>query len=846
MISSSIRRILAASALAVCGAVTGPVAFAQQSYRFDLPQQSLADALRAIGRETNLNILFEPESVRNLTAGPLQGVFTATQAIDHVLIGTKLVETQTDASSVLVRPSALAKSTPQPAGVRPTPSLAADPPSDPVVKQRGSSGKSDALEEVVVQGRYIASGVESATKISAAARDVPFATVSYSEHFLKSIQATNVTDIYKYMTGISSAGESGYNVQFRGFTASDSDFNTVLVNGLPGLPVRFIPPPTFGLDHVEIVKGPASIYYGQMQPGGFINLITKKPQSRQHGEFQVTETAEQRHGGQAWGTDAAFDLTGPAGTDKRVLYRIVGEMGDIDHFRRNSFERPKYLAPSLTWNISPDTIATLELTYQEMESSYDRYDASDLVAPNLDITKVAPIYTTYNQPTDIIKEEGKVVALSLVHYFDSGVSWNSSYRYVYHIDDTRGFDVAGIRSNLETLQRRPRQQHDERIYNFGDTYLSIPFVTGPVGHKAVVGVQYGQYISDFDRQQFYNAPPPPSPYTADIDIYNPNYGTALQLSQYPSGSLFDTNTKDTQSGVYASDLMSLSSHWKATIGGRYARVTQLSYYKFPAGNPVNDVHSTKWLPQAGLVYQPNHQLAFYASYSTSYVPPPPSAVDVNGQHGFAPQFAKGFELGTKDYLWGERIYWTADVYKITETNLLYTFTCPQYGSCSTPVGQEESKGAEVEINAQPVKGWQVLTGYNYTLATISKSLTASQVGARLQNVPLNSAHLWSRYDIQSGRLQNLGFGAGVSYESARTGTLPTAPSSKVLILPGYTLADLALYYSIPGSHDRTYNLTLEVSNVLNKVYYPAAGGGGALAIVPGTPRLYTLTFDTQF
>ena len=136
------------------------------------------------------------------------------------------------------------------------------------------------LEEITVTANFIRPGGQSALKMAVPVRDVPFSLVDYSQSFMKAVDTTRLTDLYGYMSDVQRAGVSGYDITIRGFTSSNTDPNSVLVDGLPGLPACTASPETSDLERVEIVKGPSSVLYGKSQPGGFINLITKKPQAK--------------------------------------------------------------------------------------------------------------------------------------------------------------------------------------------------------------------------------------------------------------------------------------------------------------------------------------------------------------------------------------------------------------------------------------------------------------------------------------------------------------------------------------------------------------------------------------
>ncbi|TLY77139.1 MAG: hypothetical protein E6K49_09095, partial [Gammaproteobacteria bacterium] len=285
------------------------------------------------------------------------------------------------------------------------------------------------LEEVTVSSKFLASGTSSAMKLDVPVRDTPFSVAAYTESFMQAVESTNVSDLYKYMTGIQRAGATAFDMSIRGFRTSSTDRNAIMVDGLPGLAGRFASPPTISTDHIEVVRGPAAVLYGQAQPGGFVNVIPKKPSSRQAVELQLKATAytgDKLSLNDAHGYDYAFDATGPIDSGGRLLYRVIGENNDINTFRDYTYTRGPYLAPSLTWNITDTTSATLLTEYRKTESSWDR----GLVVPARDIARVAPITPYYQQPGDIQKERGTSETLNLDHAFEHGIKLRLSVRNV--------------------------------------------------------------------------------------------------------------------------------------------------------------------------------------------------------------------------------------------------------------------------------------------------------------------------------------------------------------------------------------------------------------------------------
>ncbi|MDA3912878.1 TonB-dependent receptor, partial [Oleiagrimonas sp.] len=439
------------------------------------------------------------------------------------------------------------------------------------------------------------------------------------------------------------------------------------------------------------------------------------------------------------------------------------------------------------------------------------------------------------------REHGSVLTLMFKHSFTNGMTWNVDTRDVWHTDSARGYDVISIRPDLMHVGRRARGQINKRRYDYLDTNLQMPFKLFGFGHKMVVGMTEGRVDNTFDRLQFFNAPAT-GPTSLDIAIYNPVYHQVPPLWQLPLAnspkSLNDRNTQIHSFGAYFDDMITFTQQWKAAVGLRYSRLSQTYDETFPEvpGLTANSSKTnTKFLPMAGLVYQPDLHWSYYLSYSTSFVPPPPQAINAQGVNDFIPTSAKQFEIGTKTNWFDNRLRTTLAFYQINEKDTLSHSHCA-IGTCYQQVGKARSKGAELEVNAQPMPNWQITAGYSYTDARITSSTNPAEINTRLPDVPVNSEHLWSRYDFESSVLQGVGFGVGIIHNGQREGVTPKKFNEVILKLPAYTRVDAALYYE-----KASYSLTFKVENIFDTTYYQSAGFNGDINLLPGNPRLITLS-----
>ncbi|MEO5494975.1 MAG: TonB-dependent siderophore receptor [Sphingomonas sp.] len=760
------------------------------------------------------------------------------------------------------------------------------PPTDApaATDDQSAAPAEDQSKDVVVRGRFVDDAAVSATKMDIRILDTPASTESYNNNFLKAIETTNVSDLYRYMTGIQRAGNTGYDITFRGFKTSGNDRGAILTDGLPGLAVRFGSPPTIGTDHIELVKGPTAVLYGQGQPGGFINIISKKPKFTPAFEIDFKGLMGLGPYHRQLGGLFSFDYTGPVDKAQTVAVRVVGETGYTRGFRKNAYDQPVYIAPSLTWKFSSKDTLTIGGEYRYVKTHYDTY----LVGPNNDASLAAKIDVNYQEPGDYLVERGAIGNVSYTHRFSDGVKFYVGYRYVDHEDRQRNFDVnafAASPNQLTTITRRARGQINQRTYSFVDANLTAKFEIGGIKNSLLIGFNGGQETASLNRTQFYNCTPTPAPActSLNLNVYNPVIGVVPALESFPqfnAGQPQNLNwryTTQNSIGGYASDLISFGDHVKLMIGARYANEQQtIADKRITTFVPVKKKDS-KWLPQAGLLIEPTKRLTFYASYSTSYVPVAAASFDVFGLNPFKPTEAKSYEAGVKTNLFDERLNLTAAYFDIERKNVLNSFGCPANlaalnayiaangvtvpanaprdaggnlipasGTCSNQLGTDRSRGFEIEVNATPLPGWQITGGYAHTKARVASSNIAPQVGSRQTNSPDDAVNFWTRYDIQSGTFANLGFGLGVSYIGKRVGLLPVVnavgPEAGTLPLKAYTTVDAGIYYKVGDDLD----LTLKVTNLLDARYIESAGFTANIQLVPGTPRLLTASARFHF
>ena len=729
------------------------------------------------------------------------------------------------------------------------------------------AGAAPAANGIVITGHFIASGAKSAMKMDVSVMDTPFSVSSYSNSFVKSIETTQLTDLYNYMTGVKQSGTTAYDLTIRGFKSSGDDRNAIMEDGLPGLTSRYASPATINLDHVELVKGAMSVLYGQIQPGGFVNLITKKPQAtpvtsielRGNSYASRSRSLFDRNGG-----TADLDSTGPIDANRHIMYRITGELLDSPNFRDFAVNKQQFLSPSVLIDLGSTQI-TGQVEYRHVKQHFD----VGLVAPPnaagtiYDIDAVAPITTTYQQPTDYRVETGYAESLFLVHKLGGTWRLNASYRHVNYDSEQKETSTTGIAliQNQWRVLRRFRDLKTRRRYDYADLNATGTFNTFGVNHKLLLGINFGSDMVNENRTKFFNSNVrnavtgvcPAGGTCLDIALYNPSYTGYPAFDSVPA---INATLKNQQSlltnrfvhehnyGIYASDLATITPWLKVSLAARnYSETAEVQNDARNAPGVIDRRTVKKnFLPSAGILIEPTRHVTLYGSYSESFVPVDPGIIDVNGGHNFNPIEGKQYEVGIKTQnLLDGRLAATLAFYRIDQVGQITQVTC-EFGNCGVQIGKGRSEGVEFEGNYTPFKNFQLIFGYAHINA---KVLTADpdkqfQIGRRLPNVAPNAANVWSRYDWSNG----LGLGFGLTYTGDRAGLLPTSATDlKTLDLPAYVVADTAVYWV-----KNRYSLTLKVGNLFDKKYFASSGGGslGRLQIVPGDPRYITLAAKVKF
>ena len=594
----------------------------------------------------------------------------------------------------------------------------------------------------------------------------------------------------------------------RGFSNS---FTNVFINGLRQSPAFSIIAPTdlTNLERVEVFKGPASVLYGRGNLSGFANLVTKQPLAEPYYNIQFTTGSYSYY-------RPSIDLSGPLTSDKKVLYRFNTSYTNSGSFL-DFFNQERYLiAPVITARLGNNTKLTLEGSYTQIRRPQEiGLPAKGTILPNpngeLPISRF--LGEPSNPPEDRAVTQG---SYRLEHRFNENWSLQNAFQITSVRQNVPSVQLNDLLADNQTATRtRVFDNIDIRNNYISDTSVTGRFKTGSIQHQILAGFELSRYIQPLSKFTRVTAP--------SINIFNPIY------EQIGGGTLVSRSnikTKIDSLGFYAQDQISVVDNLKLVLGGRWD-FTDFSQTNRLASTTTNQNDSV-FSPRVGLVYQPSKAVSLYASYSRSFEPVVGIAAD---NSAFKPSFGTQYEVGAKTDLFDDKLSATLALYQFTLSNV----TTPDLNNqgFNIQIGEQTSRGIELNLAGEILPGWNVITAYSYTDARITQD-NNFPVGNLLPNQPVHLASLWTTYIIPKGNLQGLGFGFGLTYVGDQQ-----VDSFNTLKLPSYVRADAGLYY-----RRNNFNAALNIQNLFDKRYFEASNGD--TQVYPALPLTAKFTLGWQF
>nr|WP_150127754.1 TonB-dependent siderophore receptor [Janthinobacterium psychrotolerans] len=656
---------------------------------------------------------------------------------------------------------------------------------------------------------YRSLSATGATKTDALLMDLPQSVRVLTGDLLRDAGVTSLAGALELSSGIAKQSPLGGlwdSYAMRGFTGDPNFGSDYMVNGFSSSRGYNGMRDAANTQNVEVLKGPASALYGRGEPGGTVNITTKKPKfvPEYNADFSLGSFNMKR---------AAVDLTGPLSDN--FAYRLNAAHEKGDSFRDTLTVERSLFSPSFIWLLGDRTTVSYEIEAVRQRTPFDR----GVLAVNGKLGAV-PVSRFLGEPNDgpmTVKSLGQQL---FIHH-DLSDQWILQAGLSYRDSELTGYSSEA--NNLLADGRTLRRQRRHRDFSSTDVSGRIELVgkltTGTIRHEVLLGVD--AYHFDDHRVQLRRNPSAGNAYA--IDIFAPVYGGVAD----PLALSIDTQEGQKAHGLYAQDQIDLGAQWKALVGVRHD-----SYDQEVTNNRLN-VSNNQSLsatsPRVGLVYQPSKAWSLYASAAKGFRPN--SGISINNQ-AFPAEQSRSYEVGAK--LETGKLTGTVAVYDISKRNVLTVN--PLNTDFAVAAGEVGSRGLELDVSGELARGLRVSGAYAYTDATVTRGDNTIVTGSRFANVARHSANLVATQQFSLGT-GTASFGGGLQYVGERLGDV--AVSSK-FTLPAYTTAKLLASYS-PTPKLR---LALNVENLFNRSYY--ASSYSQLWVAPGAERTVTLNAHYRF
>jgi iron complex outermembrane receptor protein len=673
-------------------------------------------------------------------------------------------------------------------------------------------------EELIVTGTgqrgYQLPNASVATGTDAAILETPFSVQVVSPEVLRDQQVIRLEDALTNISGVSSSGNNGGReaaFSIRGFGNQFSSSVPTLRDGyrlygnFQGISELA------NVDRVEVLKGPASILYGEIEPGGIINLVSKKPLVEPFYEAQL-QVGNRRL------VRPRIDLTGPLTADGRLLYRLNALYQHDRTFRDFEIDTNRFsIAPALSWKLGDrtDLAVSLEYLHQKGPADFGITQFGDGVAP------VSRSFVA-NNPDDSITTDYLSTGYQFEHRLNDQWKIRNGFRYINYEYDYSVVALPFLVQDDTIIRFFADQDGKDRSYSLF-TGLTGKFTTGAIKHTFTAGLDLNR--SESNILTLFGDPSP-------LNLFNPDYDLIPKPNRADLPLFGDTLTTANRLGIYLQDQVYLLENLILVAGLRYDTITQKTtnaetdFEESSRSKQTDDALT----PRIGLLYRPIPELSLFANYAQSFRPS--TSLTARGTT-LQPEEGEGFEIGIKTELFNQKLLATLTYFDITKQNV--GVADPNNPLFSIAVGEQQSQGIELDVTGEVSPGWNIIGSYAYIDAKVTEDTDETIVGNALFGIPKNKASLWTTYEIQQGSLKGLGFGIGLEYVDNRFGNL--ANNFRV---GDYLIGNAAIFY-----RGDNYRLAVNFRNITDANYIRALTGNEG-GIEPGEPFTVITSVSLQF
>ena len=678
----------------------------------------------------------------------------------------------------------------------------------------------ETLEQINVQDTgikqngYQTTGTSVVSKAEVPVFDTPNTVNILSTKLLEDRKPESLIDALYNVSGVSQANTLGGmfdSIQKRGFGGNRD--NSIMRNGLQAGPAKNFSATT---ETVEVLKGPASVLYGIQDPGGVVNIITKKPQ--QTPRYVIGGTLGNHS---LWGTQ--LDFTGGLGNG--FAYRFIYDKQEKDYWRNFGKVKNTTYAPSLSWE-NDKTKVLLSYEHKDILEPFDR--GTNLLTATNALPDI-PVSRRLDEPNNETTAKTDNIDFKIEHKLSDGWKLNVGYsyaRYKYFYNQAR---ITNINVKTRTARRAIEQQQGDQRVHSGTLNIVGEFGIGDIANRFVAGVDVMRNIRDIGP--IYNQGITKS----DINIDNPLYTNPVAEHKNGNGNAYQYNHLKTV-GVYIQDTAYFTDNFIMTGGLRYEYFDQfagrhcLNAANCKKGQNLTktgntDQHDGKLLYQLGAVYKFTPHIATFANYSESFRPQMSVATPVSGD--LKPEQGKSFEIGAKYENSGFNV--TLALFNITKRNVAEAVGSGSNAQLNI-VGKQRSRGVEFDLNGQITDNLSVAANYTYTkVKSLENELYPDAVNQQLSGVPKHQASLFLAYNVGEFDFGNIRVGGGARYLGSWHAY--NSDYTKAYKLPHAVVYDAFIAYDTKISGKKV-SFQLNGKNLTDKTYYPSTSGNATNTLIP--------------
>jgi iron complex outermembrane receptor protein len=765
------------------------------THSFRIAAGPLDAALDQFAREARITLAYDAAALRGLRSSALNGSYTVDAGLATLLAGSGMNAVRLAGGDYTVRAAAAAD----------TGAAAAAASQLPTITVKDNAEAETALTPVVGNVARIS---RVGTKTDTSLKETPQSISVITRDQLDAQGVESIAEGLRYTPGVvAQYGNTDLRYDWltvRGFVPGRYLDGMRLPFGIRGYSQPRVEP--FGLERVEVLKGPSSLLYGQATPGGLVNMVSKRPTAETVREIELQYGSHNRK-------QVGLDLGGKIDESGEWTYRLVALGRKSDTAYNFVSEEKTYLAPSLTWRPNADTRLTLLAQYQKIDSKGGGGAPVLTANGTLYTNRFAALdrSTFAGEPDfDRFTNEQYFFGYEFEQNLNANWSVRQNLRFGEVDTNTQRVQTACVTTpcNPATLGRYAWAFPEKSRMFTVDNQLQGNFNAGPTKHTLLVGVDYSAERSHYSESSL-------SVLGSLFNAYAPVYGTYSGV--VPPAATRIAQDRD-QLGTYVQDQIRLE-RWTLVAGGRYDWADTKTRTTTATTNTLVSQSDSAFTGRLGLLYSFDNGITPYVSYSTSFQP----TVGTSRTGGvFKPTKGKQTEAGVKYQPDGSRTMITLSAYELTQQNV--TTPDPLNTSFNEQTGEVRVRGIELEGKVQLQKGLDVIASYGYTDSKITKANTSGGVnntGNRLAFVPRNQASAWLDYTVQDADLAGLGGGFGARYLGENFGD-----NGNIYHMPGVTLFDAALRYDFGKTNAKLKGLkmALNASNIFNKNYVAACLG----------------------